>query len=256
MNIEINRFFIDDIKNEEHPSDFEYTSKYALLILRLPYINASQTKIESYAFLIKEGVVYLYERDLDEFKEIGGFEELHRYLDIRIDKILAKLSRLNFQISAMEEPFYEGDMPKDFTKKWLGLKKELSSIERLMSQSLIAFQRFLKYFKKDLDTLAYKDLEEHMERSCRLSENSSQKLDYLFNLYKLKVDEKMNKIMFVLTIISAIFLPLTLATGFFGMNTGGLPLVDDPLGTLKVSVGVLLLEIPLVLYIYKMAKRD
>jgi magnesium transporter len=64
----------------------------------------------------------------------------------------------------------------------------------------------------------------------------------------------MNKIMFVLTIISAIFLPLTLITGFFGMNTGGLPFTNDPDGTLKAIAVSIVFEIPFILWIYKLMK--
>jgi magnesium transporter len=53
----------------------------------------------------------------------------------------------------------------------------------------------------------------------------------------------MNRNMYWLTIISAIFLPLTLVTGFFGMNTGGLPYTDDPHGTLKVAALSIVLEL-------------
>jgi magnesium transporter len=49
--------------------------------------------------------------------------------------------------------------------------------------------------------------------------------------------------MYLLTVISAIFLPLTLVTGIFGMNTGGLPFTDDPNGTLKVLGLSLFLEL-------------
>ncbi|HFC03455.1 MAG TPA: hypothetical protein ENJ74_01155, partial [Nitratifractor salsuginis] len=56
------------------------------------------------------------------------------------------------------------------------------------------------------------------------------------------VDERMNRNMYWLTIISAIFLPLTLLTGFFGMNTGGLPFTEDPSGTAKVLLLSLVLE--------------
>jgi magnesium transporter len=49
--------------------------------------------------------------------------------------------------------------------------------------------------------------------------------------------------MYWLTILSAIFLPLTLVTGFFGMNTGGLPYTEDPHGTMKVALLSLLLEL-------------
>ena len=76
----------------------------------------------------------------------------------------------------------------------------------------------------------------------------------LYEFYKTKQDEKMNHIMFILTIVSAIFLPLTLVTGFFGMNTGGLPFVNDSNGTIKVVMLSLLLEIPFIFWIFKQIK--
>lgn len=41
----------------------------------------------------------------------------------------------------------------------------------------------------------------------------------------------MNKMIYILTIISAIFLPLNLVVGFFGMNTSGLPFAGGTSGT-------------------------
>ena len=48
---------------------------------------------------------------------------------------------------------------------------------------------------------------------------------------------------FILTIISAIFLPLNLVVGFFGMNTSGLPFTEGNNGTLSVIVTLGLLTI-------------
>jgi magnesium transporter len=39
-----------------------------------------------------------------------------------------------------------------------------------------------------------------------------------------------NNIMRTLTVLTAIFLPLNLVTGFFGMNFEGLPLIHSPTG--------------------------
>ena len=39
-----------------------------------------------------------------------------------------------------------------------------------------------------------------------------------------------NAIMRTLTVLTAIFLPLNLVTGFFGMNFEGLPLIHSPTG--------------------------
>jgi len=248
-----NKFLIDDILNKDHPSDFEITKDYALLILRLPYIKNENVEVVSYVFLIKNNEIFIFDRKKEEFEKLGNFGNLYQYLDIRVDKILAKLNKFHLQIAKMEDSLYENKIDKSFSNEWLKLKKDLVLIERLMAHAMIAYERFIKYFKFQ-DNFAFIDLEEHINRSFRFAKNAIEKLDYLYEFYRAKQDEKMNKIMFVLTIISGIFLPLSLVTGFFGMNTGGLPLVNDPYGTLKAVFIGIVLEIPFIIILWKMIK--
>ena len=123
MKFKLNKYIIDDILNSEHPSDFETTKEYAVLILRLPYIKESKVKVISYPFLIKDGKVYEYSREAREFIPLGDFKDLHNFLDIRIDKILAKISKLQATIEKMEDRLYENDIDSDFPNEWLMLKK-------------------------------------------------------------------------------------------------------------------------------------
>jgi len=255
MKFKINRYLIDDIVNSEHPSDFEVTKEYAILILRLPYISDDRVKVVSYAFLLRGTEVYEYCRASKDFTHLGDLEDLHNYLDRRIDRILAKISRLHAKIARMEDTLYEDSYSGDFVKEWIEIKKELALIERLMAHAAIAFGRFIRYYKDRIDELAYRDLEEHIERALRFCKSGIEKLDNLYSFYRARMDEKMNRIMFILTIISAIFLPMTLVTGFFGMNTGGLPYTQDPHGTVKVTLFLLLFEIPFVAYIWRLMKR-
>ncbi|GAX88026.1 magnesium transporter [Lebetimonas natsushimae] len=255
MKFNINKYLIDDIENKDHPSDFEIQNNMAVLILRLPFIDVKKEKIEivSYAFLIKEKV-YIYNREKKEFEILGDFDDLHKFLDIRLDKILAKLNRLHIKIAKMEDDLYE-NKKEDFSKIWLECKKDLVLIERLIGHAMVAYERFLRHFKEKLENnYGFLDLKEHFERAFRFSHQAIEKVDYLYDFYKTRQDEKMNNIMFVLTLISGIFLPLTLITGFFGMNTGGLPLANDPNGTLKAVIIGVVLEIPVVYIIWKMMK--
>ncbi len=249
-----NKYLIDDILNSEHPSDFETTKEYGILILRLPFIKESRVEVYSYAFLIKENEVYIFNREKQDFEKLGGYEDLYNYLDVRIDKILAKLNKFHMQIAKIEDNLYENNIPKTFPNEWLKLKKELVLIERLMAHAMIAFERFIKYYKLQ-ENFAFVDLNEHINRSFRFAKNAIEKLDYLYEFYKAKQDEKMNKIMFILTILSGIFLPLSLVTGFFGMNTGGLPLTHDPYGTIKAVIIAFILDIPIIFLIWKYMRR-
>ena len=47
----------------------------------------------------------------------------------------------------------------------------------------------------------------------------------------LQASQRTNRNLYVLSILSALLLPATLVTGFFGMNTGGFPLLESPWGT-------------------------
>ena len=255
MKFKLNKFFKDDIENKNHPSDFEYKDDIGVLILRLPYIKNDKVEVVSYAFLIKEKNVYFFDRKKNDFELIGGFEKLYEFLDIRVDKILAKIVKLHSIIAEIEDLMYEEKIDKKFPQTYLRLKKDLVLIERLMGHALIAVERFYKHYKLDLNELEFQDLIEHIQRSFSLSKNGIDKLDYLYDFYRARTDEKMNNIMFVLTLLSGIFLPLTLITGFFGMNTGGLPLVNDPYGTVKAAVIGVILEIPVVYFVWKMMKN-
>ncbi len=255
MKFKINKFLIDDIENKDHPSVFEIVNDYSILILRLPFIDNEKVSVVSYAFLIKDAQVYKYDRKTKEFELLGTFNDLYEYLNVRVDKILSKISKLHYSIEKMEDLLYENKISKDFSNEWLMIKKELVLIERLMGHSQITFERFTKHYKTEFDELAFNDLTEHIERAYRFSKNANEKLDYLYEFFKAKQDEKMNHIMFVLTILSAIFLPLTLISGFFGMNTGGLPFTEDSQGTIKAIAISMIFEVPFVIYIWKLMKK-
>ncbi len=242
MNIDF--YLQEDIKNPKHPSIFNSADEYSVLILRLPKVVKKDILITSYAFLIKENNSYLYDRDKNEFKNIGTLKDIQDFLDKKIDVILKDIQRYHYKIDKMEDLLYE-KLPKNFLNNWLEYKKVGSLFQRLMFHANIAIEMFINKYKKhkDFEKFAYADIADNIKRIYHLSKAMIEKLDYLYDFYKSKVDEKMNKNVYYLTIISGIFLPLTLMTGFFGMNTGGLPYTNDPNGTIKVVFISLFLEI-------------
>lgn len=73
------------------------------------------------------------------------------------------------------------------------------------------------------------DLEATQERSRLVQEEISNALN-----------EATSRNLYVLSIITAIFLPITLVTGIFGMNVGGLPWLEHPHGFAWVMVAMAL----------------
>ena len=53
--------------------------------------------------------------------------------------------------------------------------------------------------------------------------------------------EQQNARMYVLALITAVFLPITFITGVFGMNVGGLPGIEAPRGFFNVMITTLII---------------
>ena len=45
-----------------------------------------------------------------------------------------------------------------------------------------------------------------------------------------KLTMQSNQLLYILSVMTAVLLPMTIISGLFGMNVGGLPLVDTPMG--------------------------
>jgi zinc transporter len=61
-----------------------------------------------------------------------------------------------------------------------------------------------------------------------------------------RLSEQMNKAMYLLSIVAAIFLPLGLITGLLGINVGGIPGAENKLSFLIVPVFLVVLAVILV----------
>ena len=58
-----------------------------------------------------------------------------------------------------------------------------------------------------------------------------------------RLSELMNKRLYMLSMVAAIFLPLSLVTGIWGANVGGIPLEKDPAGFAILAAVVVLFGI-------------
>jgi magnesium transporter len=70
----------------------------------------------------------------------------------------------------------------------------------------------------------------------------------LMEIYRANVGEKMERVMRTLTIFSSIFLPLTVITGFYGMNFVYIPLLESVNGWLIISGAMLLISVSMLIY--------
>lgn len=70
----------------------------------------------------------------------------------------------------------------------------------------------------------------------------------LMEIYRANVNEKLERIMRTLTIFSSIFLPLSVITGFYGMNFRYIPLLESENGYLIISGFMFVVAVSMLIY--------
>lgn len=245
----IHELHLQDLRNPLHPSIYERGDNYHILILRLPELWethatflslrsneswANKGRYHSFAFFLSDKGVFHYDRAddlLTPFK--NGLHGMHLFLDQKVDKLLDDLNTAHDKIAFMEENFYKKNFSMPMVR-WHQLKKEITKCERAITKALDILGIFNHRHITHAHNLyhEFSDLYEHLERCLRAANSANTQLDDLYRYYNMRHNDRMNRSIYILTVVSMIFLPLNLAVGFFGMNTGGLPFHDQTLGTL------------------------
>lgn len=92
------------------------------------------------------------------------------------------------------------------------------------------------------------DLVEHIQRVLSHARGQESSVDSAVQLHFSATAFRTAEIMRVLTVLTAIFMPLTLITGIFGMNFHAMPLIDSPRGfwitmAAMVLIGIVMLVV-------------
>ncbi len=103
----------------------------------------------------------------------------------------------------------------------------------------------------ELLRLRSRDVLEHIERVLSHVRRLESSAETAVQMHFSAQGNRTNDIMRTLTVLTAIFLPLNLVTGFFGMNFEGLPLIHSASGFWTVFVLMLCLGIGLSIYFWR-----
>ena len=254
----IDSLHLQDVRNDLHPSIFDDNEEYNMLILRLPIITENELNAHSLSFILTKDESYYYNKEKSSFEKLDDlFMGPHTIANKLIDKLLKSFLEYQEEISVMEEKLYASDHDENFLNNWLSFKLEILRIERILLKAKGTMDEFIEYYSEaeSFPMNHYVDLDEHIERVMRSAAMQLSKLDYLYSFYNAKSNDKMNKMIYILTIISAIFLPLNLVVGFFGMNTSGLPFAEGTSGTVYAISLMASLAIVTSLVVLKWRKK-
>ena len=154
---------------------------------------------------------------------IGGL--LYGFLELLIAKDMHHLQELEEKLSELEEEVLEGVLD-NFNYQMTALRKELTSWSRYYTQledMVCEFEENENEFFTDIETRQCHMVE---KRIARLKNEAQILREYglqIRELFQAEIDIRQNRIMKILTIVTTIFLPLTLVAGWYGMNFSNMP---------------------------------
>ncbi len=105
--------------------------------------------------------------------------------------------------------------------------------------------------EREILRLRSRDIIEHIERVLSHVRRLESSAETAVQMHFAAQSHRTNAIMRTLTVLTAIFLPLNLVTGFFGMNFEGLPLIHSPTGFWIVFIVMLVLGIGLSVFFWR-----
>jgi len=151
---------------------------------------------------------------------------LYQLLDAMIDEGMSFALRIRDQIDVLEELF-ETDPEADLPKKTLPLKRQLAHLLSAFEDQLYCVSS-LQTIDSDsfrIDGLQdyFRDAVSHLGHATRIIGRQVNRLAAIHQDYQLTLQDKTNQRLRLLTVISTIFIPLTLITGIYGMNFHVMP---------------------------------
>ena len=231
-----NTYNLNIMQEKIHFCKLESFSEYLFGTMSIP-VKKNYTKHIGFEFFILEGrIVFIDDTNIvnDIIKKIAAYKRKREYSMERfffdflvsfIEDDLHYLELFEHEISKVEEDILNANY-NEFNYKMLSIKKEISRMYRYYSQ-LTALGEALSENEMDFfgkDEIA--TFRVFTERSSRLQFEAQLLREYAMQVqevYQSEISIRQNDVMKVLTIVTMIFLPLTLIVGWFGMNFEYMP---------------------------------
>ena len=233
---------VADAGNAAQPSFFDNTEQYEIVIFRGLAPESGAEKIATRPMTLfnferllatvrapdSRSVTQVTARFLASPSKCPGSpdELMHRLLSAIVDQYLELRQPLTHRLDRWQRLLLDPRKPFREWGKLLESRAEIRKLQHLCEEQRDAIQEWRDYRLADMTEalqVRIADLVEHIERVLHHARTIEGQAESAVQLYFASTTFRTTEIMRVLTIITAIFMPLTLITGVFGMNFESIP---------------------------------
>jgi magnesium transporter len=234
---------VEDCRAERHHPKIEEFPDYLYFIMHGVRADTSAQRFNTIELDGVLGPNYVITYHIDTFRSINIVKQrvrnspitcqrgptflLHQILDQIVDFYSPVLDDFDERISALEDNIFSLKHPDNsILEEIMSLKRSVLRLRRISSKQLDILYRMShgQYVLIDEQALPFfRDIYDHLVRVTDLAENYRDLIGGALDAYLSVISNRMNEIMKVLTIFSAVMLPLTFIAGVYGMNFDEIP---------------------------------
>lgn len=269
-NLGVDKLVVEDIYTEKQRPKVEEYPNYIFFSVRsvLPLGNDSrELRQEQISFILgKHYLISFQQKKSDHFTEVRERIELNkgrirskgpdfllfRMLEAIVDNYYELLEDISVSTAKLEKRVMR-NAQSETLKLIEHDKKRLAELRKLalpMKDITNQIQKSKNPFFQEENKYHFEDLRDYCLGVLEEIDINKQILDGLTNLYYAVQGQKMNEIMKLLTVVSAIFIPLTFIAGLYGMNFDYIPELKMKNGYF-IALGCMALIAILLVYYFK-----
>lgn len=228
---------VADATNLGHPSFFDSTDTYEIVVFRgLAPQSTADAIVTRPMTLFNFDRLLVTVRAVDSrsvaqvkarFANLPGKNPqspddlMHRLLSAMVDHYLALRQPLAKRLDDWQHALLDPRKPFRNWAKILESRQQIRELQNLCEEQRDAVQEWRDYRIADLPPAMharFADIVEHVERVLQHARTIERQAESAVQLYFAATSHRTAEIMRLLTLITAVFMPLTLVTGLFGMN--------------------------------------
>jgi magnesium transporter len=257
----VHKLSMEDILSVGQRPKLEDYSEYLQAVVKLLSIDPVEDTIEyeQLSFILKGNTLITFqEKTGDVFDSVrnrikegkgnlrkkGADYLLYALLDLIVDHYFSILESFSEKLEDLETELL-GNPDKNTLNKLHRLRRETLLLRRTIYPLREMVGRFEKLEEPIINSdikVFIRDLYDHTVKVIENIEVLRDMTSGLLDLYMNTTSNKMNEIMKVLTIMSAIFIPITFIAGLYGMNFANIPELNYKYGYF-ITLGFMLIVI-------------
>jgi len=242
----IHSLVLEDVLNTDHRPKVEPFEDHVFFTMKMMWfeadgnLEAEQVSIifgNHYVISFQERKGDLFDPTRERIRQNTGVVRkkgadflVYRLIDIVVDNYFVIMERFDEKLDDLEERI-TADTEGDHMSEIQDVKREMLRLRR----SLLPLRESVSALEKGISGLViknnqkyFKDVHDHLVQLSDSLESNREVLGMLMDLYLANMNNRMNNVMKVLTVVSTVFMPLTFIAGIYGMNFEYMPELGWP----------------------------